>query len=173
MNIMELGAIGEIVGGVAVIGSLIYVGLQVHQNTLSQRGATLHALNDSYTAVYGLIAQDPTLADIYAKGLSGGELTATDVVRYEALLQFHFAWLEDIYHQQKLNQFGTTPSKEDSALAAGAPFFKRLLDAPYAKEWWDRDAQYQYTADFYSEASLLLLGREAPNGIGHHSPSRL
>jgi hypothetical protein len=29
MNIMELGAIGELVGGVAVIASLIYVGLQV------------------------------------------------------------------------------------------------------------------------------------------------
>ena len=26
MNIMELGAIGELVGGVAVIGSLIFVG---------------------------------------------------------------------------------------------------------------------------------------------------
>ena len=32
MDIMELGAIGELVGGVAVIGSLIYVGLQVRQS---------------------------------------------------------------------------------------------------------------------------------------------
>ena len=31
MDIMELGAIGELVGGVAVIVSLIYVGLQVRQ----------------------------------------------------------------------------------------------------------------------------------------------
>ncbi len=29
MDIMELGAIGELVGGVAVIGSLLYVGLQI------------------------------------------------------------------------------------------------------------------------------------------------
>ncbi len=33
MDIMELGANGELVGGLAVIGSLIYVGLQVRQNT--------------------------------------------------------------------------------------------------------------------------------------------
>ncbi len=32
MDIMELGAIGELVGGVAVIASLIYVGLQVRQS---------------------------------------------------------------------------------------------------------------------------------------------
>ena len=32
MDIMELGAIGEMVGGVAVIASLIYIGLQVRQS---------------------------------------------------------------------------------------------------------------------------------------------
>ena len=32
MDIMELGAIGELVGGVAVIASLVYVGLQVRQS---------------------------------------------------------------------------------------------------------------------------------------------
>ena len=40
MDIMELGAIGELVGGVPVIGSLLYVGLQVRENTLSQLGKT-------------------------------------------------------------------------------------------------------------------------------------
>ena len=33
MNIMELGAIGDLIGGVAVVVGLIYVGLQVRQNT--------------------------------------------------------------------------------------------------------------------------------------------
>ena len=32
MNIMELGAVGGLVGGIAVIASLIYVGLQVKQS---------------------------------------------------------------------------------------------------------------------------------------------
>ena len=35
MNIMELGAMGELVGGVAVIASLLYVGLQVRQSVRS------------------------------------------------------------------------------------------------------------------------------------------
>ena len=33
MDIMELGAIGELVGGIAVVGSLIFVGLQIRTNT--------------------------------------------------------------------------------------------------------------------------------------------
>ncbi len=36
MDIMELGAVGELVGGVAVIASLIFVGLQMrHGNRLA------------------------------------------------------------------------------------------------------------------------------------------
>ncbi len=39
MDIMELGAIGELVGCVAVVASLVYVGLQVRQsNRQSERG---------------------------------------------------------------------------------------------------------------------------------------
>jgi hypothetical protein len=42
MDMMELRAIGELVGGVAVIASLIYVGLQVRQsNNLAQGAAEL------------------------------------------------------------------------------------------------------------------------------------
>ena len=29
MNLVELGAIGELVGGLAVVGSLVYVGIQI------------------------------------------------------------------------------------------------------------------------------------------------
>ena len=39
MDIIELGAIGELVGGVAVIGTLLFVGFQVRQNTRSIKAA--------------------------------------------------------------------------------------------------------------------------------------
>ena len=47
MNIMELGAIGELVGGVAVIGSLIYVGLQVRQSNAQAVRANQIAKSES------------------------------------------------------------------------------------------------------------------------------
>ncbi len=50
MNILELGAIGELVGGVAVVVTLIYLALQVRHTSETSRftaNATLHAnLND-------------------------------------------------------------------------------------------------------------------------------
>ena len=37
MDIMELGAIGELVGGVAVLATLVYLAIQIRQNTASNR----------------------------------------------------------------------------------------------------------------------------------------
>ena len=51
MNIMELGAIGELVGGVAVIASLAYVGLQIRQNTSAVRANSAQGFADSINAV--------------------------------------------------------------------------------------------------------------------------
>ncbi len=39
MNIMELGAIGELVGGAAVIATLAYLAVQIKQNTTAVRSA--------------------------------------------------------------------------------------------------------------------------------------
>jgi len=55
MSIMELGAIGEFVGAFGVIASLIYVGLQVRQNTRAMRSETrLGLANSMYHNHYGV-----------------------------------------------------------------------------------------------------------------------
>ena len=57
MNIMELGAIGELVGGVAVIASLLYVGLQVRQSNLDGRAEAHRA----FMTQWNRAAHDPLL----------------------------------------------------------------------------------------------------------------
>jgi hypothetical protein len=51
MDIMELGAIGELVGGVAVIASLIYVGLQVRQSNRLEKAESLRAATRDYVSI--------------------------------------------------------------------------------------------------------------------------
>ncbi len=55
MDIMELGAIGEFVSGIAVIGSLIYVGFQIRQGTALARASAQREINVSFQgAIAGL-----------------------------------------------------------------------------------------------------------------------
>ncbi len=58
MDIMELGAIGELVGGVAVVASLLYVALQIrHANRIAEDDAS-RVLTDLMSEIQGRIASD-------------------------------------------------------------------------------------------------------------------
>ncbi len=48
MTLMELGALGEFVGSIAVLATLIYLSVQLRQNTLSIRASEKMALAQTY-----------------------------------------------------------------------------------------------------------------------------
>ncbi len=70
MTMLEWGALGELIGGIAIIGSLIYVGIQIRQNTRAVRGSTLHKVTDFWGALFLRLAE-PEVAQAYAAGLAG------------------------------------------------------------------------------------------------------
>ncbi len=47
---MELGAIGELVGALAVIGSLVYVGLQIRQSNRLEKAESVRATTRDYVS---------------------------------------------------------------------------------------------------------------------------
>ena len=56
ITLAELGAIGELLGGLAVIISLVYVGLQIRQSADASRAATSQAFAKQYSDLNKLIA---------------------------------------------------------------------------------------------------------------------
>jgi hypothetical protein len=86
MDIMELGAIGELVGGVAVVASLLFVGVQVRTNTREQRAASMQeATRETANTVQYLTG--PGYAEIWLQGM--GDLQALDPadrLRFSAVL---------------------------------------------------------------------------------------
>lgn len=58
MTIQELGALGEMIGGIAIILSLIYVGVQIRQNTKATKSATANATIATTTAFYTAIGNN-------------------------------------------------------------------------------------------------------------------
>lgn len=87
MNWLAIGSIAEILGAVAVIASLIYVGLQVRQNTRTIHATSIDAHISSANFVRQQIVDNAEVADIYAKGLANpGELNEQEKVRFRVLL---------------------------------------------------------------------------------------
>ena len=67
MNWDAIGALGEILGAMAVIGSLLFVGVQIRSNTRASQIATTHNLTDIFLTVTAKISEDPEMARIWAQ----------------------------------------------------------------------------------------------------------
>jgi hypothetical protein len=68
MNLDDLGNIGEFVGAVGVIASLVYLALQIRQNTKSTRTAMYQAATRDMFDAADLIASDADLNSIWFRG---------------------------------------------------------------------------------------------------------
>jgi len=68
MTLNDLANVGQIIGAVAGVISLIYVALQIRQNTNAVRSATAQTVHEHFAKWYHLVAPDDNLSQIVANG---------------------------------------------------------------------------------------------------------
>lgn len=86
MNPSTLGDIGDFIGGVAVIVSLIYLAAQIRQNTRSVRAASFQALSESHSDRVLRLAERSDLHQLYVRGLRGDQLSDEDARRFGSIM---------------------------------------------------------------------------------------
>lgn len=69
MTLDALGNIGEIVGALGVIISLVYLAGQIRQNTKAIKASSNHAINDAFNAYLKLLIENERAAKILAVGV--------------------------------------------------------------------------------------------------------
>jgi hypothetical protein len=69
LSLNDLANIGQVIGAIAVVGSLFYVAHQIRQNTNAARSATAQTVHEHFANWYHLVAADAELARITANGL--------------------------------------------------------------------------------------------------------
>ena len=131
MNLSDWGALAEVVSAIAVVVSLIYVGIQVHQHTRQLQFQGIEAGRKEFLST--LDANTGTQADalIFRRGLNAfGRLQANDQARFHsqmhALLHgFHSVWV--------LHQSGLLPADDFVPMRV---LLVSLLKTPGGHEWW-------------------------------------
>lgn len=100
LQLSDWANIAEVVTAIAVVGSLVYVGIEVHRNTATQVQISTQALVSEASSAYELIASDPDLACIYLQGIAGFEsLNSHEKLRLSAFMMHSLRSLEDLYIQ--------------------------------------------------------------------------
>jgi len=167
MNWEALVAIVEIVGVLAVVASLVYVAVQVRQNselisqnTLVARSSMVHDTSVFYARFFELIAENSELAGIYRRDKNSEELDTDEVTRFEALMEVYFASLEDSDHQYKSDLYFDEDDDTD-LVEFMAPAFRDMLSSSYGSEWWNRTAKDTCTPSFYEKIQKIRAGWDA------------
>ena len=78
MDWTAIGALGEIIGAVAVVLSLVYVARQVQANTSAVRSAAYTSVASDVASQFSTFSQDESLSRLWGEVLEGG-LTRADL----------------------------------------------------------------------------------------------
>lgn len=71
MNWDAIGAIGEIVGAGAVVLTLIYLSIQLRQNTEALRSTAWQAIQDGEHQFDTSLVHDPQVLAVFLRGMKG------------------------------------------------------------------------------------------------------
>ena len=133
MNWEALGAIGELVGAAAVLATLVYLALQMRQNTRAVRIAARTTLQEAFSSVGDLLAHSPQLAELYLKGcMDYRALSRTDRLRFSGILQNYLFSIEMLDQQASEGMVETTTLIER---------LRPLFEQPGVRDWWSQNSK--------------------------------
>ena len=100
MKNIKMGDILELVGAVAVLIGLVFVGLELRQNTAAMEAATLQNQTDASTGFLLLIASDPELSRIWLDSMDDSvEMNELDTLRFFWISRARWLRMQNAYLQ--------------------------------------------------------------------------
>ena len=131
LTLEQIYFIGQTIAAVAVVASLIYVGLQVKQNTNATQIASAQAYVAADVELVGLINNSPNLADVLHQGANGlSELNGGDLIRFMAFHDSVFISFQSFHLQWKRGALDETLWKTSKQA------FIDLLQQKGQQDWW-------------------------------------
>ena len=141
MTLQDWGSIGELIGGIAIIVSLLYVGLQIRQSTKATQAATNQAFSSLYSHQILQITRED-MRDVFRLGLGGLQnLNAGEQAAFMALIASITRMWETFYFEKRNGRFEA--EMYDSWLV-------QLIDLhgnPGVREYWSI-RKHHFSSDF-------------------------
>ena len=145
-----LGNLGDFIGGIAVVVTLLYLALQVRQNTATNRVQTVQHLLTSDTASADSQIAGP-LPEIFVKLDAGERLTPSEAAAYTLYMRGRVTEAWQVFYQRQNGMIEEEVA--DALLERFAYFARTALFGPV----WHRNLKTGFPAEFrkYVESHLL------------------
>ena len=161
MNWEALGAIGEIVGAIAVVLTLGILAVQIRQNSRTVKATAAQSVLQSLSEALRAAAESPNLTRVMKDGLTEFEtLDETDEWRFFLWL---FAWFRLV---EQAHQHYTVGNIEEGTWAGQVAHLKGNLATPAVARFWTarRSAfsqEFQELVDTQDLSDRMLAAGEA------------
>src|SRR5213078_4206114 len=160
MNWDAIVAISQLVAAVAVILSLVFVGLQIKQNTRALQRTEHNSTMEQWTVIRQAIAKNRDIAELMTAGLQGERaLDAADQLRLEQMLAENL-WAA--FHIWERTQRGIFP-KRTFELTVG-PHLSGLLRTMRGEAWWRSAKHTSFIHGFVLDVDAVLAKNGEASG---------
>ena len=150
MSLEALAYLGEVIGAVAVVISLIYLAVQIRQSTQAQRTENYTRALERVANMQALWSQDESLSVLLAKGADDiSRLSPPERIRFTYAFLEAFGAFEFMYHAY---QDGVIPEKVWSRWSVTVAWW---LSTPGVRDWW-YNLPVTFTADFTEFVEKIL-----------------
>ena len=154
MNWEAIGAVGEIIGALAVVASLLYLGRQMREGARATRAETELEAARMWSDFHSRVAHSPDMSSIWDRGhRDSTALTEEDRQRFVWLVAEYVFLVEGLFKQYERGFLSADSWDQHERTLIG------LFDNPLVKNWWSSKVS-PYSRDFVSHVDLAV-GRGA------------
>ena len=141
MTLDDLGNIGEFASAVAVVISLLYLAVQIRQNTAQQKREELISIQHGQNSVVAQL-QDPRVLGAFVRGAAGEAPSIEDRgTAQNWVIQYlnHFEIVHDRYE---------TGALDEEQYERWAGFAVAMVAPVHIRQWWDNeDGKFAFSAE--------------------------
>ncbi len=154
MTLQDWSNVAQVIGALAVVISLFYVGFQIKRNTSAVRSATAQAVHDNYADWYMNLMVDADLNRILIKGLKDyASLDETEKAQFIETFMAFISFSQNAFYQWR----------EKALLGplwvCWESLVMNLLSSPGGKELW-KERGYIFGNEYRNYVDKVILTKK-------------
>lgn len=153
MTLAELSEISQTLGSAAVVASLIFVGVQIRQNTKATQAASHQAVSEALNRINLLWARNSEVTRVWLSGLNDrAALTPEERWRFDSTVRAYLHVCETMYTQAALGagDMGIVLAEENG--------IKTVFSSAGVREWWAENP-FGFSTEFRGYVERLTASK--------------
>ena len=151
MNIQDLGAIGELLGGITVIASVIYLASQIRHGIRGYQSHTILEVTNHFSNLQLETAKHDNLLKTPAKAERHEPLDALEQRRAIHIISSYLIGFENMFTQCN-NKMMDAPAYQSRRIVIAS-----LMGCTGIWQWWNNMGRKQFPADFVADIEQAVI----------------